>query len=238
MKITPIHSKIIKYGDELLAIIADALKSKTLVEGSIMVVTSKILSIIEGRLIAKNSISKEQLIKQEAEAWLEEKRYGIFITIKNGILIPSAGIDESNAGDYYILYPQMLWQHASSIWQYVTTHTKIRNFGVLITDSKSNIMRRGVTGIALAWHGFMPLYSYVGQHDIHQQPLRVTHANVADALAAAAVLVMGEGNAQTPIAIIENAPQIVFTEQAPNPQEAIVTPEEDLYQSLLKPLHK
>ena len=97
-------------------------------------------------------------------------------------------------------------------------------------------MRRGVTGITLGWCGFEPLYSYVNQPDIYGKPLRVTQINILDALATAAVFVMGEGGEQTPIAVISDAPKITFVNRSPTAEEekrVVISMEEDLYAPLL-----
>lgn len=207
-------------------------------EGSILAITSKIISVIEGRLVDKGSISKRELIRQEADKILitEENPYNLYLTIKDGILIPSAGIDESNADNTYILYPKDPFTVAETVWNYLRQRFGFKNIGVLITDSHTTIMRRGVTGIALAWCGFKPLYSYVGKPDLYDHPLRVTHINTVDALATMAVFNMGEGNEQTPMAIIQQAPHIVFSDNPPSHEErasVIINPKDDLYAPLL-----
>jgi F420-0:gamma-glutamyl ligase len=93
-------------------------------------------------------------------------------------------------------------------------------------------MRRGVTGIALGWCGFKPLYSYVGQPDLYGHPLRVTQMNLLDGLASTAVLMMGEGAEQTPMVLIEDAPKINFVDRAPTKEEETsiyISMNEDLY---------
>lgn len=209
-----------------------------LLEESIVVVTSKIVSLCQGRVVAKSTCNKDELIKKESDAIVDTTNslYNIYLTIKNHILIPSAGIDESNADDVYILYPEDLESVASNIWSYLRDKYHLNRLGVLITDSHTTPMRRGVTGIALGWCGFEPLHSYIGQPDIYGNPLRVTQINLIDALATSAVLVMGEGSEQTPLAMIKNAPKIRFQDRPPTAQEkeSIIIPmEEDLYAPFL-----
>ncbi len=211
-------------------------------EEEILVVTSKIISLCEGRVVPKNlGISKEELIRQSADAYLnipsESSSHGIQLTIKNNILIPSAGIDESNGNGMYILYPENIQESATKIWEHIRNRDKIKALGILITDSHTTPMRRGVIGIGLGWCGFKPLYSYIGKPDCFDVPLRVTMVNILDALAVPAVFCMGEGNEQTPFALIANAPKIEF-QQNPPPVEEInelsIPMTEDLYAPLLK----
>ena len=79
-------------------------------------------------------------------------------------------------------------------------HFGWKNFGVLITDSHTTPLRRGVTGIALSYWGFSGVQNKVGTPDLFGRTLKMTHVNLADAFAAAAVLVMGESNESTPVA--------------------------------------
>ena len=72
-----------------------------------------------------------------------------------------------------------------------------------ITDSKTAPLRVGVTGVALAYSGFQALNDYVDTKDLFGQAFRMIKVNVVDALATAAVLVMGEGSEQTPLAAAE-----------------------------------
>jgi putative folate metabolism gamma-glutamate ligase len=207
-------------------------------EGSLIAVTSKIISLSQGRVVSKETCSKEDLIRQEADAVAETTflPYGIFLTIKNNILIPSAGIDDSNSEGNFILYPQDLQKTAASLWSYVRAKHNLKSLGILITDSHTTPLRRGVTGIALGWCGFEPLYSYIEKPDIYENPLRVTQANLLDGLAAAAVLVMGEGNEQTPLALITNAPKMTFLSRPPTLEEEAtfsIPMEDDLYAPLL-----
>lgn len=207
-------------------------------EQTILVLTSKIISICQGRILPKTSTSKEELIKQEADAIVQtrENPYGIYLTLKNNILIPSAGIDESNGDDVYILYPKDVHNTAIALWNYIRKKHSIEHLGVVITDSHTTPLRRGVTGIALGWCGFEPLYSYAGKSDLYDRPLRVTQINLVDALATSAVLVMGEGNEQTPLAIISDVPKISFLPRPPTPaeeQSILIPMEDDLYGPLL-----
>jgi len=208
-------------------------------EQTIVVITSKIISICQNRLVSKVGISKKALVEKEADAILQttENPYDLYLTLKDNILIPSAGIDESNGDKVYILYPQDVQTTAIHLWNSLKEKYALEQLGILITDSHTTPMRRGVTGIGLGWCGFAPLYSYVGKPDLYGEPLRVTQINLLDALATAAVLVMGEGNEQTPLALINGAPRISFLNRPPTSaeeQSVIISMEEDLYAPLLR----
>ena len=210
---------------------------------SVLAITSKIVSLCEGNIVPKDSVaSKEALIRQTAEAYLDYDKafpaqYSIQLTIKNDILIPSAGIDESNGDGIYILYPKDVQQSAIAIWEHIRKRDKLDEVGILITDSHTTPMRRGVTGLGLGWCGFAPVYSYVGKPDCFGVPLRVTKVNNLDALAASAVFCMGEGNEQTPFAVITEVPRIIFQSFYPTEEEkndVRIPMEEDIYAPILR----
>ncbi len=212
-------------------------------EESILAITSKIVSVCEQRVVGKQGkVTKEALIHNEADAYLEYEPgtlppHGIQLTLKNGILIPSAGIDESNGNGVYILYPEDIQRSAIEVWEHLRKRDQIDHLGILITDSHTTPMRRGVMGIGLGWCGFAPLYNYIGKPDCFGEKLRVTMRNNLDALAASAVFCMGEGDEQTPFACIMHAPKIAFQDRPPTKEEAInisIPMEEDLYAPLLK----
>lgn len=240
MKIRTLKTHSITCKDSLFEIIDTYIPSMR--EKEILVITSKIISLCEGRVVAKNlGISKEELIRQSADAYLdiecEPGLHGIQLTIKNNILIPSAGIDESNGNGMYILYPENIQESATKIWEHIRSRDKIKELGVVITDSHTTPMRRGVIGIGLGWCGFKALYSYIGKPDCFDVPLRVTMVNILDALAVSSVFCMGEGNEQTPFSIISDAPKIEFQEDPPTIEEVnelSIPMTEDLYAPLLK----
>jgi len=237
MRIEAIKTHKIDISDSLAGVLDRYIK--TVRDEDIIIITSKIISIIQGRLVSKEAIAKSLLVQQEADLILETERnpYDLYLTIKAGVLIPSAGIDESNIDGYYVLYPEDIQSTAAWIWKYLKEQHDIQKLGVVITDSHTTIMRRGVTGIALGWCGFEPLYSYVNKPDLCGQPLRVTQVNILDSLATSAVFVMGEGNEQTPLAIIKDAPKISFLNRVPTLEEqkkVVIPMEEDIYAPLLR----
>lgn len=228
-KIIPNRLSLIKILDKYL---------ENLPEKSILVITSKIVAICEGRVVKIGKIEKDDLIKQEAEFYLprEISKYNFFLSIKNNILLPSAGIDESNGNGYYILWPQNPQNTANKIREYLKKRFKLKNIGVLITDSKTTPLRWGTTGVGVAHSGFAALNNYIGKPDIFGHNLQVTKANVMDALSAAAVLVMGEGKEQTPLAVVEDLSFVHFQDRIPTKRELNdlkISIEDDLYAPIL-----
>ncbi len=209
----------------------------TLAEKEILVITSKIISLLEGSFIDKSKVSsKLDLIKSSADAYLNTPGLST-LTIKNHLLIPAAGIDESNGKDIYILYPKDAQKTAEEIWSYIRCRDQRKEIGVLITDSHTTPLRRGVVGAGLGWCGFKPLHNYIGKPDCFGIPLAVTQVNLIDSLSASAVLCMGEGDEKTPFAIISEAPKVEFENTPPQKKDVnffYVPMEEDLYKPLFK----
>lgn len=238
MRLKAYRTPIIQLGAVLTEVILQNMP--VIQEKSVIAITSKIVSIAQNRIIPIDEVpDKMHLIKEEADKYLEgdySKQYGICLTIKNGILIPTAGIDASNADGYYILYPINLQAEIARIWKTLRTHYQVQNLGILVTDSHTTPLRRGVTGIALGWCGFKPLHNYIGTPDIYGHSLQVTQSNIVDGLAAAAVFMMGEGCEQTPLVLITDVDTLVFQETPPSASElnsVIIPMTEDLYAPLL-----
>lgn len=208
-------------------------------EKQIVFITSKIISLSQGRVIKNDGkITKLELSKRESDWYLPEKymRYGVRLTITRDMLIASAGIDESNAGGYFVFWPKDPMKVAIDVWLYLKKKHNIKNLGVVITDSHGVILRKGLTGFGLSWCGFEPIKNYVGTSDIFGKLLNVSKANLVDGLAASAVLIMGEGREQTPLAVASDLEFIKF-KQAPPSKEEIeemhITPKTDIYHALL-----
>ena len=213
---------------------------KKLNENSILAITSKIVAICEGRLVnIKKDFDKKDLIQKEADYYLpaEINKYGYMITIKNNLLIPTAGIDESNGNGKYVLWPANPQKSANEIRNFLRKSYNLQNIGVIITDSKTTLLRWGGSGVCIAHVGFQALNSYIHTPDLFGRYFKMTKANIMDALAAAAVLVMGEGNGQTPLAIIEDIPFVKFKKNNPSKKEIAslkISIDDDIYASLLK----
>jgi putative folate metabolism gamma-glutamate ligase len=244
MHIQAIKTHKITTADRDLFAILDAYIPR-LHEGSILAITSKIVAICQGRVVPVGTVDKRTLITQEADYFLppDHSKYGMTLTITQGLLVPTAGIDESNGNGYYVLWPHSLQDTANAVWAYLRRRFGRERLGVIITDSKTTPLRTGVTGVTLAHSGFRALNNYVGTVDCFGHRLRITQVNVVDALAAAAVFVMGEGSEQTPLAVISDLPSVQFQEREPSAEELQrlrISQEDDIYGPLLMsvPWHK
>lgn len=193
---------------------------KEMPDSSILVITSKVVSLCENRVLAINKVNKEELIKQEADHYaVNTNKFGFRYTITKNTLIPSAGIDESNGNNNYILWPLNSQETANTIREYLVSRFGHKNIGVVITDSTTMPLRRGTTGIYLAHSGFKALNNYVGKADLFGRIYKVSKASVASGLAASAVVTMGEGSEQTPLCLITDIPFVEFQDRNPDQDE-------------------
>lgn len=228
LSLIPRQTQIFQPGDSLSAFVIEALAAEPPRDGQILAVTTKIVSLAENRLVARDSIDKKALIEREADQILAELAHNCTLTLKHGLMMISAGIDESNSptGDY-ILYPEDPWASARQLRAELCAHFGLKNFGILLTDSHTIPLRRGVVGISLAHAGFRGTRDCIGEKDVFGRELKFTHQDIADALAAAAVLVMGEGGERRPLVMIEGADAEFLQGEDDSPLR--MAPEEDLY---------
>jgi len=207
----------------------------SLQEGDVLLITSKVLGIHQGRCIPVGDITdKDELIRAEAESYIDRDmaaKYPIMLTIKHHTLIASAGIDESNANDHYVLWPEHIQQTAQEIWSHLRKTRGVKNLGIIITDSHSLPLRWGVLGVAIGFFGFEPLVDLRGKQDIFGRPLSMTQQNIPDAIAAFGVMLMGEANECTPLLLVRSL-KIQFTEKDMS-DTFWIEPKDDMFKPLL-----
>ena len=238
VRITPIKTRRINPPQDEIWDVLDKIVPK--LKDSVMVaIASKIISIHEGRTLPISKYpDRNELIKKEADYWLPRTNVNgarRLYTITQNTFVGSGGIDQSNAKNHWILYPKNPFESAKTIRNYLMKRAGIKNLGILITDSHSLPLRRGTMGVSIAYWGFQPLRRYVGTKDLYGYKFRFTEMNVADNLAAATVLTMGEGKEQTPIAIVSDMGRAVeFTNVDPYKSGHFLSLEEDLFGPLLK----
>ena len=233
MQIQAIKTRVFEEKEDLISFICKYVKK--LPEESILVITSKVVALAEGRTVEfVNEKQKIALIKKESSFALETKY--TWLTIKDGMVMASAGIDESNAMGKLILLPKDSFRSADEIRKKLKKIFKIKKLGVLITDSRIFPLRAGIVGVVLGYAGFHGVRDYRGNKDIFGRVLKMSRTDVGDSLATAAVLCMGEGKEQQPLALITDAP-IVFAEKI-NKKELLINPKDDLYLPLFQSIFK
>ncbi len=211
----------VRPGDDLSLFILEAVeRQKTpLQEGDVLVVTQKVVSKAEGRLVELGAIEPSDLAREFAARWgrdarllevaLRESRRivrmdrGILIVeTKHGFVCANAGVDASNTGrpDVVSLLPDDPDRSAERLRSQIGGRAGVE-VAVVISDSFGRPWRGGVEQVALGVAGLSALKDYAGRRDPSGRELRVTQVAVADELASAAELVMGKLD-RVPVAIV------------------------------------
>jgi coenzyme F420-0:L-glutamate ligase len=224
MKLYPVKTRTIESGDNLTEVILESLKRQRLElkNNDILALTSKIVSLAQGRSVnirnvkpsakAKELAARFSLEPEFAELILREadKIYGgvekAVLTLKDGVLAPNAGIDNKNAPiGFVVLWPKNPQRWVKTIREELRRRTGKR-VAVVIVDSSLAPLRRGTAGLALAVAGFKPIKDRRGDKDLYGKSIVITTHAVADDLASAAHLLMGEAAEKTPLVLIRDAP--------------------------------
>ena len=203
MDIQAIKTRVFREHEDLFRFVIEHLPR--LKDQSVLVVTSKIVALGEGRTRPNTeSGAKVRAIRAESD-WAVKTKY-VWLTLKDEMFMASAGIDESNANGKLILLPKDSFRAAARLRTKLIRHYRIRHLGVIITDSRTIPLRAGVVGMAIGYAGLRGLRNYQAQRDIFGRKFRFTRVDMADSLAAAAVLLMGEGDERQPLAVVSHAP--------------------------------
>jgi len=215
-------------------------------ENDILVIAESALATAENKIVCLSDVvpsaqaleyeKLHQIDAREAELVISESDaifggvFGVLLTLKNGLLCPNAGIDNSNAPeDCVILYPENPSQSAQKIARSVFDEFGV-HIGVIVADSRTQPLRLGCTGVAIGAAGFSATVDKRGEVDLFGKSLAVTRIAVADNLASAAEAVMGECDESTPFALIRNA-QVIFDSNAVG--IPTIPPEECMYWGVL-----
>jgi F420-0:gamma-glutamyl ligase len=179
----------------------------SLERSDILCIATKCLAIHQGRCVKIGTVDRRRLICDEADRLWEKN---CLLTVKDGIVIPFSGIDESNGNGYYVLWPQDVTKLLAEIHGYLCEKFTIKNLGIISIDSKIEPFRRGTIGVAQDIFGFNPIKDYRGKVDLFGRRLEVTSVNIADSLASTACYLMGEGNESCPLVIVRGAENVEF----------------------------
>lgn len=237
MQYIPIKTRIMQPPqDDLFNLLGESLTD--LQDGDILLVTSKIVSIHQGRCVPVGSVEKRDLVEQEADYFIEGNQQYMLspLAIKHHALFYAAGIDESNANGHYVLLPEKPFDVAESIWRHLISKHNLSKLGVIITDSHSQPMRIGAIGVSLGWWGMHPTESHKGKEDLFGRPLHFSVTNIVDCVAAGSGAVSGETNESTPLIIARAVPNVVFT-KIDTRHEVFKSRTDDIYYPLLKPFY-
>ncbi len=192
-------------GDDLAAAIAAS--APWLRDADVVVVTSKVVSKCEGRIVAapadpdERDVLRRALIEDEAVRVLARKGRTLITENRHGLIQAAAGVDGSNIGTTELaLLPDDPDASAASLRD-ALRHRPGVDVGVVITDTMGRAWRNGQIDAAIGSAGVPVLHSYAGSLDSHGNELVVTEIAVADEVAAAADLVKGKLTA-VPVAVV------------------------------------
>jgi coenzyme F420-0:L-glutamate ligase / coenzyme F420-1:gamma-L-glutamate ligase len=214
-------------GDELSALIAPL---TTLEDGDVVVVTQKVVSKAEGRLVAidpDDPLSHKQLVLDESVRILRRRGDLLMTETRHGFVCANAGVDLSNVErGYAALLPIDSDRSARRIRDGLRARAGVE-VGVLVSDTFGRTWRRGVTDVAIGTAGIAGIVDLRGTTDALGRELHVTEVCVADEIAAAAELVMGKSTG-IPVAIVRGVERSWLRESSVH--DEIVRPyQEDLF---------
>ena len=170
-------------------------------DNDVIVVTQKIVSKAENRLIENNFENIEELIEKESLEILRKRGDTIIARTKHGFICANAGIDKSNIKKGSVLLLPEDPDKTSRDIQKKIEHIKNKKISVIISDTFGRAWRKGQTNVAIGSSGIEPLESYIGEKDAFDNELFATEIAIIDELAGAAELVMKKSD-NIPVAII------------------------------------
>jgi coenzyme F420-0:L-glutamate ligase/coenzyme F420-1:gamma-L-glutamate ligase len=214
-------------GDNLADLIAEHAE---LQDGDVVVVTQKIVSKAEGRLVPidpDDPLSHKALVEQEAVRVLRRRGDLIITETTHGFVCANSGVDLSNVEKgYAALLPIDSDRSARRIRDGLKGRAGVE-VGVIVSDTFGRAWRRGLTDVAIGCAGIAALVSLQGTADALGRILQVTEVAVADELAAAAELVMGKSSG-VPVAIVRGVDP-AWRREASVRDELVRPPAEDLF---------
>lgn len=232
----------VRPGDDLSALISEAAR-RDLRSGDVLVVTHKIVSKAEGRLVDLREVEPSALAKgyaashgkdpRQIEVVFRESRRivrmdrGIVISeTHHGFVCANAGVDASNVpgDDTVCLLPLDPDASAARLREALADRLGVE-VAVVVSDSFGRAWRHGITDVAIGVAGMDPVADYRGERDPYGYPMEASVLAVADELAAAAELVMGKTD-RVPLAIVRGYP---YTPAPGTGKDLLMPPERDMF---------
>jgi coenzyme F420-0:L-glutamate ligase/coenzyme F420-1:gamma-L-glutamate ligase len=205
-------------GDDLAELIAGA--APWLRDGDVVVVTSKVVSKAEGRLVdlppggPERERARVQAIAAETARTVATRGETRIVATQHGFVLASAGVDASNVeASRLVLLPKDPDASARALRAGLARRCG-RRVAVVVSDTMGRPWRNGLTDLALGSAGIAPLRDHRGQTDSYGNQLRLTQLAVVDELAAAAELVKGKHD-QIPVAVIRGMPDAGIGQDGP-----------------------
>ena len=253
LQIVPLNQlPLLKEGDDLAQIIVA--RAKRMGVGirnrDLVVIGQKAVSKAEGRIVNISKVSPSaraakiakktgkspgfvEIVLKESSKVLRADKDAFIVRTKRGATCLNAGVDKSNVkgNTTYALLPQDPDSSARRMRKRIQQLTG-KQVAVVICDTRSRPFRKGQVEESIGVAGLNPLIDYRGQKDLFGYTLRFKNVAIADELASAAELVMGQGRERTPVAIIRGLTRVRFQDRASS-RFLGVSSEEDLFKGTL-----
>ncbi|MDT0165100.1 coenzyme F420-0:L-glutamate ligase [Actinotalea sp. AC32] len=217
-------------GDDLARLVGDLLGPEGLADGDVVVVTSKVVSKAEGRVVA--AADREDAITAETVRVVATRAHahGTLRIVENrlGLVMAAAGVDASNTPEgTVLLLPEDPDASARRLRAALADRFGVR-LAVVVTDTAGRAWREGLTDIAIGAAGLRVLDDLRGGTDSHGRPLVVTVTAVADEVAAASELVRGKAGGR-PVAVVRGLAAHVTDDDGPGARVLVRPAEHDMF---------
>jgi coenzyme F420-0:L-glutamate ligase/coenzyme F420-1:gamma-L-glutamate ligase len=217
----------IQEGDDLASLIVEAIAMDGwgLADEDIVVVTHKVVSKQEGRIVAiPDEDTYRSLVEDEAVEIIRRRGDLVIARTRHGFICANAAVDRSNVAEgFALLLPVDPDRSAHRLRRLIERATGT-SIGVVITDTFGRPWRRGLVDVAIGVSGLPSIIDLVGTRDAHGNELNVTEIAIVDEIAAAADLVMGKAS-QIPVAVLRG----LSLEGSGRVADLIRPPQEDLF---------
>lgn len=222
----------VRPGDDLAALVGDLLAGEALADGDVVVVTSKIVSKAEGRVVA--AVDREQAITDETVrvvATRERPGQPPLRIVENrlGLVMAAAGVDASNTPEgTVLLLPLDPDASARALRAALRARFGLDRLGVVVTDTAGRAWRDGLVDVAVGAAGIVVADDLRGGVDSHGRPLSVTVTAVADEVAAASELVRGKATGRA-VAVVRGLDRYVVDDDGPGARVLVRSSADDLF---------
>jgi len=249
--IIPVKTRIITPDDDYLGVVLEGLSHTgySIEDNDILVVAEKPLASTEGRIVklsdvkvsskARRLAQKYDIVPEVAELIVRESDEilggvpHVLLTIRNNTLMASAGVDKSNVPPgHACLLPADSRASAARLREQVKQRLG-KTIGTMVIDSRTQPLRLGNVGLALGVAGFRPVQDDRGKADLFGNILRIKRRGIADNLASACELVIGEAAESVPAALVRDAP-VEFVDQSFDSSEMWISPRECMYMAIFE----
>jgi coenzyme F420-0:L-glutamate ligase len=216
----------IEPGDDLPALLVEALSPLGPRAGDILVVTHKVVSKAEGAMAAATTDDDyRKAVASEAISVIRRRGDMVIAVTQHGFVCANAGVDRSNVtGNRVVLLPRDPDRSAHRIRTRIQVALNV-DLAVIISDTFGRAWRTGVMDVAIGISGIRPILDLKGTTDMHGRTLEVTEVAIADEVAAAAELAMGKSTGVA-AALVRG---VVYEPGIGRASELVRNPAEDMF---------